>query len=158
MNKLLSSKFILLEVCLTILASHLLWLLHKMSNDKKSWDLGFSFRGCEPWKPSSCRVKDKLHLCCFRSIMCMKWKDKVTHPERCWNMGNRSNPRATLIKAELCRAGLINKGPETPQMYVVQDQTQPALIHGWEALEAPFEAQPELCWHQPKCLQWTLIM
>ena len=38
-------------------------------------------------------------------------------------MGKRTNPGGMLIKAELCQAELINKGPQIPQTGIVQDQT-----------------------------------
>lgn len=44
------------------------------------------------------------------------------HLGRCWNTGNPTNPRAKLIKAELCRAGFINQGAETPQFKIKPSQ------------------------------------
>lgn len=44
------------------------------------------------------------------------------HLRSCWNTGNPTNPRATLIKAELCWAGFINQGPETPQFKIKPSQ------------------------------------
>lgn len=157
MNKLLSSKFILPEPCLTVLASHPLWLFHKCQMIRRTgiWD----FFSVAVNLGSSPAVESKTNFTCAGSDPSCVWSGTIRlHPLRCWNMGNRTNPRATLIKAELRQAGLINKAPKTPQMGVVQDQNQPALTNGWEALEAPFEAQPELCWHWSKCLQPTLII
>lgn len=114
-----------------------------MSDDKKNWDLVVNLG-------SSPAVESKTNFTCAGSDPSCVWSGKIRlHSVRCWNMGNWTKPRATLIKAELCQAGLINKAPKTPQMGVVQDQTQPALTQGWEAREAPFEAQPGLCWGWP---------
>lgn len=72
-------------------------------------------------------VKSKTNFTCAVSDPSCVRNGKIRlHPVRCWNMGNWTNPRAMLIKAELCQAGLINKGPETPQMRTVRDQTQSA--------------------------------
>lgn len=91
-------------------------------------------------------VKSKTNLTCAASDPSWVRNGKIRlHPVRCGNVGNRTNPRATLIKVGLCRAGLINKAPETLQMCVVQDQTQPALAE--RVFKARFESQPELCWH-----------
>lgn len=40
---------------------------------------------------------------------CMQNGKIRLHPVRCWNMGNRTDPWAMLIKAELCQEGLINQ-------------------------------------------------
>lgn len=64
-----------------------------------------------------------------------------------------------LIKAELCQVGLINQRdcrlPKCAQFKIKLSQP----LHMSERyLEGLFEAEPELCWHPFKCLQWTLII
>lgn len=85
-----------------------------MSNDKKSWDLGLFFCGLK--LGSNPAVESKTNFTCAVSDPSYGRNGKIRlHPVRCWNMGNRSNPRAMLIKAVPCRAGLINKALRLPK-------------------------------------------
>lgn len=73
-------------------------------------------------------------------------------------MGNGTDPRATIIKAELCQAGLIShRDCGLPKCAELRIKLSKPLHMAERCLEDLFEAEPELRWHPFKCLQWTLI-